>query len=99
MSIDLIIEFSFLVLIIFDYILTASINKKIITEEDISQSLFLKIIVLFIYIFLFFSAIMTWKLLWQIIFVLGMFMFIVMFLIFGIKGYKDIIKLIKKDNE
>ena len=99
MSIDLIIEFSFLVLIIFDYILTASINKKIITEEDISQSLFLKIIVLFIYIFIFFSSIMSWKLLWQIVFILGMITFVIMFIVFSVKGYRDIIGLMKRNNE
>ena len=99
MSIDLIIEFSFLVLIIFDYILTASINKKIITEEDISQSLFLKIIVLFIYIYLFFSSIMSWKLLWQIVFILGMITFVIMFIVFSVKGYRDIIALMKRNNE
>ena len=39
---------------------------------------------------------MTWKLLWQITFILGMIGFIIMFLIFTIKGYKDIIKIVKK---
>ena len=99
MSIDLIIEFSFLILILFDYILRASINQKLITEQDISDSLFLKFIVLSIYFFLFFSTIMTWKLLWQVVFILGITIFVVMFVVFGIKGYRDIIQLIKKNNE
>ena len=99
MSIDLIIEFSFLILILFDYILNASINQKLITEQDISDSLFLKFIVLSVYFFLFFSTIMTWKLLWQVVFILGITIFVVMFVVFGIKGYRDIIQLIKKNNE
>ncbi len=37
---------------------------------------------------------MTWKLLWQSLFVLGMFSFLVMFSIFSVKGFKDIIQLI-----
>ena len=99
MSIDLIIEFSFLILILFDYILNASINQKLITEQDISDSLFLKFIVLSVYFFLFFSTIMTWKLLWQVVFVLGITIFVIMFVIFGVKGYRDITQLIKKNNE
>jgi len=99
MSIDLIIEFSFLILILFDYILNASINQKLITEQDISDSLFLKFIVLSVYFFLFFSTIMTWKLLWQVVFVLGIAIFVIMFVIFGVKGYRDITQLIKKNNE
>ena len=99
MSIDLIIEFSFLILILFDYVLNASINQKLITEQDISDSLFLKFIVLSVYFFLFFSTIMTWKLLWQVVFILGITIFVVMFVVFGIKGYRDIIQLIKKNNE
>ena len=99
MSIDLIIEFSFLILILFDYILNASINQKLITEQDISDSLFLKFIVLSVYFFLFFSTIMTWKLLWQVVFILGITIFVVMFVVFSIKGYRDIIQLIKKNNE
>ena len=99
MSIDLIIEFSFLILILFDYILNASINQKLITEQDISDSLFLKFIVFSVYFFLFFSTIMTWKLLWQVVFILGITIFVVMFVVFGIKGYRDIIQLIKKNNE
>ena len=39
---------------------------------------------------------MTWKLLWQITFILGMIGFIIMFLIFTVKGYKDIVKIVKK---
>ena len=99
MSIDLIIEFSFLILILFDYVLNASINQKLITEQDISDSLFLKFIVLSVYFFLFFSTIMTWKLLWQVVFVLGIAIFVIMFVIFGVKGYRDITQLIKKNNE
>ena len=38
----------------------------------------------------------TWKLLWQIVFILGMFMFIIMFFIFGIKGYREIMRIIGK---
>ena len=99
MSIDLIIEFSFLILILFDYILNASINQKLITEKDISDSLFLKFIVLSVYFFLFFSTIMTWKLLWQVLFVLGITIFFIKFVVFGIKVYIDITQLIKKNNE
>ena len=99
MSIDLIIEFSFLILILFDYILNASINQKLITEQDISDSLFLKFIVLSVYFFLFFSTIMTWKLLWQVVFVLGITIFVIMFIVFAVKGYRDITQLIKKNNE
>jgi len=99
MSIDLIIEFSFLILILFDYILNASINQKLITEQDISDSLFLKFIVLSVYFFLFFSTIMTWKLLWQVVFVLGITIFVIMFIVFAVKGYRDITQLIKRNNE
>ena len=38
---------------------------------------------------------MTWKLLWEITFILGMLGFIIMFFVFTIKGYKDIMKIIK----
>ena len=42
---------------------------------------------------------MTWKLLWQIVFIIGMTTFIIMFFIFTIKGYQDIKKIIKKNND
>ncbi len=42
--------------------------------------------------------IMTWKFLWQITFILGLIAFIIMFLIFTIRGYKDIMKILKKKN-
>ena len=42
---------------------------------------------------------MTWKLLWEIIFILGMIGFIIKFIIFTIKGYKDIMKIIKKTSD
>ena len=38
---------------------------------------------------------MFWKLLWQIVFILGIFAFIVMFFVFSIKGFKDLILIIK----
>ena len=98
MNIDLIILISFLLLILVELLLNSSLDKKIIKVEDISNSPFLKVIIIFIYINLFLHTIMTWKLLWQIVFVSGMFMFIVMFFIFGIKGYKEIIKIMNKTN-
>ena len=42
---------------------------------------------------------MTWKLLWQALFILGMSGFLVMFFIFSFKGFQDIIKLIRDKNE
>ena len=39
-----------------------------------------------------------WKLLWQLLFILGMISFVVMFFIFVIGGYKEIIKIIKNKN-
>jgi len=42
---------------------------------------------------------MTWKLLWQLIFILGITSFIVMFLIFSINGFKEIIKIINSKND
>ena len=38
--------------------------------------------------------IMTWKFLWQLVFILGMTSFILMFIVFAVKGYRDIVKLI-----
>ena len=40
-----------------------------------------------------------WKLLWQLLFILGMISFVVMFFIFVIGGYKEIIKIIKNKND
>ena len=94
MNIDLIISLSFLILIVYEIILNILIDKKITTRRDISNSPILKIVIIFIYIIIFLSAIITWKLLWQIVFIIGMFMFIIMFFIFGIKGYKEIMKII-----
>ena len=42
---------------------------------------------------------MIWKLLWEILFTLGMIAFLYMFIIFSIKGYKEIIQLIKKNDD
>ena len=42
---------------------------------------------------------MTWKLLWQFVFILGMISFIAMFFIFAINGYKEIMKIIKNKND
>ena len=42
---------------------------------------------------------MFWKLLWQIVFVLGIFSFTIMFIIFTIKGFKDIKLIIKGEYE
>ena len=42
---------------------------------------------------------MSWKLLWQVTFVIGMSAFVVMFFIFTINGYKEIIKIIKNKND
>ena len=55
MSIDLIIVFLFLILILLEYILDISINNQLIAEQTIPDSLFLKIIILLIYIGLFFE--------------------------------------------
>ena len=96
MNIDLIISFSFLILIVFEIILNRLIDQKRINRRDIFNSSILKVVIMFIYIILFLSAIMTWKLLWQIVFILGMFTFIIMFFIFGIKGYKEIMGIIDK---
>ena len=96
MNIDLIISFSFLILIVFEIILNRLIDKKRINRRDIFNSSILKVVIMFIYIVLFLSAIMTWKLLCQIVFILGMCIFIIMFFIFGIKGYKEIMGIIDK---
>ena len=42
---------------------------------------------------------MTWKILWQLVFILGMISFVVMFFIFSIKGYKEIMKIINNKND
>ena len=42
---------------------------------------------------------MTWKLLWQLTFIIGMTAFVVMFFIFAINGYKEITKIIKDKND
>ena len=42
---------------------------------------------------------MTWKLLWQILFIGSFLMFIVMFFIFSIKGFKELKLLLKDNNE
>ncbi len=42
---------------------------------------------------------MSWKILWQLIFIVGIGAFIVMFFIFAFQGYKDIMKIIKNKNE
>lgn len=98
MSIDLIIAFLFLILILLEYVLDISINNQLITEQTIPDSLFLKIIILLIYVALFFATIITWKLLWKTTFIVGMMMFIVMFFIFGIRGFRDIIKIMNNNS-
>tara|TARA_B100001123_G_C14975309_1_gene893328 strand:- start:375 stop:503 length:129 start_codon:yes stop_codon:yes gene_type:complete len=42
---------------------------------------------------------MTWKLLWQLLFIAGMISFVVMFFIFAISGFKEIMKIIKNKND
>ena len=42
---------------------------------------------------------MTWKLLWQLVFNVGMISFIVMFFIFAINGFKEIMKIINNQND
>ena len=42
---------------------------------------------------------MTWKLLWQLIFILGMLSFVVMFFIFAINEFKKIMKIINNQND
>ena len=42
---------------------------------------------------------MSWKLLWQLTFIVGMIIFVVMFFIFAFKEFKDIIKIIKNKDE
>ena len=42
---------------------------------------------------------MTWKLLWQMVFIMGMVSFVMMSIIFTIKGYHDIKKIIKKNDD
>tara|TARA_B100001123_G_scaffold317330_1_gene355471 strand:- start:224 stop:352 length:129 start_codon:yes stop_codon:yes gene_type:complete len=42
---------------------------------------------------------MGWKFLWQLTFIVGIIIFIVMFFIFAFKGYKDIMAIIKNKND
>ena len=42
---------------------------------------------------------MIWKILWQLLFIVGMISFIVMFFIFGISGFKEIMKIINNKND
>ena len=42
---------------------------------------------------------MTWKLLWQLVLIVGMISFIVMFFIFAINGFKEIMKIINNQND
>tara|TARA_B100001142_G_scaffold305931_1_gene335331 strand:+ start:150 stop:278 length:129 start_codon:yes stop_codon:yes gene_type:complete len=42
---------------------------------------------------------MTWKLLWQLLFIVGMISFVVMFFIFAISGFKEIMKIINSKND
>ena len=42
---------------------------------------------------------MSWKLLWQLTFIIGMNAFVILFFIFAINGYKEIIKIIKNKND
>ena len=42
---------------------------------------------------------MDWKFLWQFIFIFGIIIFIIMFFIFAFKGFKDIVRLIKNEND
>ena len=53
MNIDLIISFSFLILIVFEIILNRLIDKKRINRQDIFNSSILKVVIMFIYIVLF----------------------------------------------
>ncbi len=40
-----------------------------------------------------------WKLLWQTLFIVGMASFIVMFFIFAISGFREIMKIINSKND
>ena len=42
---------------------------------------------------------MNWKLLWQLTFIIGMSAFVILFFVFAINGYKEIIKIIKNKND
>ena len=42
---------------------------------------------------------MIWKFLWQLLFIVGMVSFIVMFFIFAISGFKEIMKIINSKND
>mgnify|MGYP001374873507 CR=1 FL=1 len=41
----------------------------------------------------------SWKLLWQFLFIFSIIMFLIMFLKFTISGYKDIKKLLDKNEK
>ena len=42
---------------------------------------------------------MSWKLLWQLIFIIGIVIFVIMFFVFAFKGFKDIVKIIRNKND
>ena len=42
---------------------------------------------------------LSWKLIWQLLFIFTIIMFVVMFLKFTISGYKDIKKLLDKNEK
>ena len=42
---------------------------------------------------------MIWKILWQLLFIVGMISFIMMFFIFAISGFKEIMKIINSKND
>ena len=42
---------------------------------------------------------MSWKLLWQLTFIVGMSAFVILFFVFAINGYKEIIKIINNKND
>ena len=42
---------------------------------------------------------MIWKILWQSLFIVGMISFIMMFFIFAISGFKEIMKIINSKND
>ena len=41
----------------------------------------------------------TWKFLWQALFIFGFVMFIYMFFVFSKRGYKELIELLKSRDE
>ncbi len=42
---------------------------------------------------------MTWKFLWQVLFIVGFVMFIYMFIHFSKRGYRELIELLKDRDE